>query len=89
MTEKPTKSKADFIAEERAAERRVVEAEFELRKAELTNDPEVIAAAQKAVADARTESLRVRATMTAGLAQWHAYDSEQELARTARELGIV
>ena len=89
MTEKPTKSKADFIAEERAAERRVVQAEFELRKAELTNDPDVIASARKAVDDARTESLNIRQIMQDGLAQWHRWDSEQELARTARELGIA
>lgn len=89
MTLRPMKSKEEFVADERAAERKVVEAEFALRKAELTNDPKVIAKAQKAVADTRTESLKIRAEMTEGLAQWHAYDSEQELERTARELGIA
>lgn len=88
MTNKPTKSKEEFVADERAAERKVVEAEFALRKAELTNDPKVIQKAQKAVADARTESLKIRAKMTEGLAQWHTYDSEAELARVAKEMGI-
>ena len=89
MPDKPTKSKAAFVADERQAEAAVVQAEYEARKAELTNDPDAIALARKAVDDARTESLKIRQTMTDGLAQWHAWDSQEELARTARELGIA
>lgn len=85
----PTTSKADLIANERAAEAAVIKAEYEARKAELTGDADAIALARKAVDDARTESLKIRATMTDGLAQWHRYDSEAELARTAKELGIT
>jgi hypothetical protein len=88
MSKKPTKTKEEFITVERAAEREVVKAEFELRKAEITNDPKQIAAARKAVDDKRKESLRIRGEMQTGLAAWHRYDSEQELARTARELGV-
>jgi hypothetical protein len=89
MTDKPTKSKAAFVADERAAEAAVIQAEYDARKAELTNDPDAITTARKAVDDARTASLKIRKVMTDGLAQWHAYDSEAELARTARELGLV
>lgn len=86
--ERPTKTKEEFVAEERAAERNVVLLEFELKKAEATNDVEQIAEAQAAVVNARKESLKIRADMQKGLEQWHAWDSEQELERTARELGI-
>ena len=85
----PTTSKVQLIADERAAEAAVIQAEYDARKAELTGDADAIALARKAVDDARTESFKIRKVMTDGLAQWHAYDSEQELARTARELGIA
>ena len=84
MTDKPTKSKAEFVADERAAEAAVVKAEYEPRKAELTGDPDAIVSARKAVDDARTESLKIRQTMTDGLAQWHDGDSQQEFGRCER-----
>lgn len=89
MAEKPTKSKEQFVTEERAAEKAVAEAEFALRKAEVAGDAKAIAKARTGVDDERTKSLAIRKVMTEGLAQWHAWDSEQELARTARELGIA
>ena len=77
------------MSDERAAEAAVIQAEYDARKAELTGDPEKIALARKAVDDARTKSLKIRATMTDGLAQWHDWDSQQELQRVAKELGIA
>ena len=89
MTDKPSKSKQQLIDDERAAEAAVVQAEYDARKAELTGDADAIALARKAIDDARTESLKIRAVMTSGLAQWHAWDSQMEFQRTAKELGIA
>ena len=84
----PTTSKVGLIANERAAEASVIQAEYEARKAELTGNPKKIEAARKAIDDARTASLKIRAVMTAGLQAWHDWDSQQELQRVAKELGI-
>jgi hypothetical protein len=87
-TTMPVTPKAQLVADERQAEAAVIQAEYDARKAELTNDPDAIALGRKAVDDARTESLKIRAVMTDGLAQWHEWDSQMELQRTAKELGI-
>jgi hypothetical protein len=90
MTTRPDKSKEQLIADERSAEAAVVRAEYEVRAAEVAGARGVDLLEYEAYVDnARRDSLRIRQDMTEGLAQWHQWDSEQELARTAKELGIV
>ncbi len=90
MSARPDKSKEQLIAEERAAETAVVRAEYEARVAELSGSTGVQLLEYDAYTEnARRDSLRIRQIMTDGLAAWHRWDSEQELARTARELGIA
>lgn len=88
MTERPEKTKEQLIRDEREGEAYVDLAELELRRAQVSGDEARVTAAAIAVEEARRDSLRIRRAMTEGLAQWHRYDSEQELARTAREMGI-
>jgi hypothetical protein len=90
MSTRPDKSKEQLIAEERAAEAAVVKAEYALREAQTIGpDATAVQAARSALDTARAESFKTRQTMIDGLAQWHEWDSQQELARTARELGIA
>jgi hypothetical protein len=74
----PTISRSQLIADERTAERAVVEAEVAQRLAEAAGDPETIAAARAAVDQARTASLVTRQRMQEGLDAWTRYAAYQE-----------
>lgn len=86
--ERPGKSKEQLIRDEREGEAYVDLAELELRRVQIAGTPEEVEAAENAVDDARRDSLRIRRAMREGLDQWHRYDGDQELKRTAKEMGI-
>lgn len=83
----PPVSREQLIANERAAEQAVVQAEVAWLHAMATNDPKA-ADLEKALADARTASLATRQTMTDGLAAWTQYAAFQEAQRYATAAGI-
>lgn len=81
----PDKTRDQLIADERAAERRVVEAEVAQRLAEAIGTLEEVAAARDAVVTARAESLAIRQTMQEGLAAWTRYAAYLEAVAHAHD----
>jgi hypothetical protein len=83
----PPKGREQLIAEERAAERAVVEAEIAWMRADALSDP--TAPAFKAALDkARIDSLAIRKTMQDGLDAWTTYYAVQEVEKRAAEAGV-
>jgi hypothetical protein len=85
----PSTSRDQLIADERAAERAVIEAESALRLAEAIGTPDEIAAARTAIDVCRTASLATRATMQAGLDAWGRYAAYQEAVAHAEANGVT
>jgi hypothetical protein len=84
----PTTPRAQLIAEERAAERAVIEAESRWLFAQAGDDAAELAAATERLAETRLASQHVRQRMQDGLAAWTRYAAYREAVSHAAANGL-
>lgn len=85
----PSVTRDQLLADERAAERRVVVAELEYQLADARGDgPDVVAEKRTALEQERVRSLEIRQRMIDGYEQWRRYAAYQDAVKAAAAAGV-